>query len=220
VTCMGNLRRLVLEMPIEDVSGILGGYLLKIDYMETLAILRDSPEEVTVICRVKLKEPFVRIKKALPKTIHVETIETKDEFTHTILFTMRRPKGLVRLRVKNIGAYFSLPYEIRNSKMKAALVGSSTHLKKLLRVFGSESLRYNIISIGDANIPYNSPLSFLTDKQRRVLEACYSLGYYDLPKKTSTREIAEKLNMRSSTLVLHRIKAEKRLLNAIFEEQH
>jgi predicted DNA binding protein len=217
---MGNLRRLLLEFPIEDVSGILGGYLLSIDFMETLAILRDSPEEVAVICRVKLKEPFVQVKKALPKTVHLETIEAKDEFTHTILFTMRRPKGLVRLRQKNLGAYFSLPYEIRDGKVKAALIGSPARLKSLLRVFGGEALRYKVVSAGDANIPYNSPLGSLTDKQRRVLEACFNLGYYDLPKKTSSREIAEKLKMRSSTLVVHRIKAEKRLLEAVFEERH
>jgi hypothetical protein len=71
-------------------------------------------------------------------------------------------------------------------------------------------------SLRGGSVP--SALSRLTERQREVLVAAYSLGYFDLPKRISSRELAKKLSMRSSTLIAHRIKAERSLLDEILLE--
>ena len=40
----------------------------------------------------------------------------------------------------------------------------------------------------------------------------YRLGYYDLPRRISSQQLASKLNVGSSTLINHRRRAERRLL--------
>lgn len=47
----------------------------------------------------------------------------------------------------------------------------------------------------------------------RIHTFTFSTRYYDLPKRASSEKIANKLNISTSTLVIHRTKAEKRLLD-------
>jgi predicted DNA binding protein len=51
-----------------------------------------------------------------------------------------------------------------------------------------------------------------------VLITAFNLGYFDRPKRISTRALAEKLDIRSSTFIAHKIKAERRLLAEVLKE--
>ena len=62
------------------------------------------------------------------------------------------------------------------------------------------------------------PLVHLTDKQRRVIVSVFNLGYYDIPRRIGSRELARRLNIRSPTLVMHRRKAERQILSAIINK--
>jgi len=52
----------------------------------------------------------------------------------------------------------------------------------------------------------------------KVVSAAFNLGYYGLPKRISSNELGRRLGMRSSTLVVHRIKAERHLLAEVLKE--
>lgn len=64
----------------------------------------------------------------------------------------------------------------------------------------------------DARFTPSSPVARLTEKQREVLLSAYKLGYYDLPIRISSEELAKKFGRVKSTFVAHRRKAERRLL--------
>ncbi|MDA4112892.1 MAG: helix-turn-helix domain-containing protein [Thaumarchaeota archaeon] len=70
-------------------------------------------------------------------------------------------------------------------------------------------------SITDAKFSQDSPLSRLTEKQRRVLVTAYRLGYYDEPRRISSQELAKRMKVGSSTLINHRRRAERHLLAAL-----
>jgi predicted DNA binding protein len=78
--------------------------------------------------------------------------------------------------------------------------------------------RYKVVSLTDARFSPNSPIARLTEKQRRVLITAYKLGYYDLPRRIGSEELARKLNLVKSTFVAHRRKAERRLLTEMLSE--
>ena len=48
--------------------------------------------------------------------------------------------------------------------------------------------------------------------------SAYELGYYDVPRRIKTEDLAKRLGIRGSTLAMHRIKAERRLLDEILNE--
>lgn len=57
-----------------------------------------------------------------------------------------------------------------------------------------------------------SPINLLTEKQREVLLAAYTRGYYDIPRKVNTEALAKRLNLIDSTIVENLRKAEQRLI--------
>ena len=56
----------------------------------------------------------------------------------------------------------------------------------------------------------------LTDRQREVLEVAYGLGYYDVPRMSSTAEIATELGVDDSTVAEHLQRPEHNLLESLF----
>jgi len=60
-------------------------------------------------------------------------------------------------------------------------------------------------------------LGELTDRQREALEAAYRAGYFNWPRDSTAEEVAETLDISSSTLHSHLRKAEGSLLEDLFE---
>lgn len=60
-----------------------------------------------------------------------------------------------------------------------------------------------------------TPLDALTERQQEILEIAYELGYYDVPRDSSTAEIAAELNIDDSTVVERIQRAEHNLLETL-----
>lgn len=61
----------------------------------------------------------------------------------------------------------------------------------------------------------DEPLDTLTDRQREVLEVAFGSGYYDVPRSTSTTELAAELDLDDSTVSEHLQRAERNLIAAV-----
>jgi len=51
-----------------------------------------------------------------------------------------------------------------------------------------------------------------------VILSAFNLGYYDVPRRVDSQELAKRLSIREQSLVMHRRKAERRLLAALVGE--
>lgn len=58
----------------------------------------------------------------------------------------------------------------------------------------------------------------LTERQQEVLQTAYANGYYDVPRSTSTMELAEELGVDGSTIAEHLQRAERNLVTAILND--
>ena len=114
--------------------------------------------------------------------------------------------------------YLFPPLGIREGKVKISFLGSDVQVKSFLGKIGVLGIRYHVAMISDANFPPISPLNQLTEKQREVLVAAYKLGYYDIPRKITSEELAKKMNLGDSTVIEHLRKAERRLISNLLEE--
>lgn len=56
------------------------------------------------------------------------------------------------------------------------------------------------------------PLDALTDRQREVIQTAFEAGYYEVPRSTSTEDLADELGLDSSTVAEHLQRAERNLL--------
>jgi predicted DNA binding protein len=214
------MRRLVLESTTEDLGRLLGAEssLSKIELFEVVSFLREEPGEVAMICRVKFKAGASRLEEVLPNdTTIAQHLEEEKGGAH--IYFLRRKYGQEGPSSKmfETGGYLALPFEIRDGRIRATFLGNVKEVRQFRKIVDKMGIRYKVISLGDARFSPNAPLAHLTEKQRKVLVAAFNLGYYDLPKRISSKELGRRLGMRSSTVVVHRIKAERRLLAEILK---
>jgi predicted DNA binding protein len=113
--------------------------------------------------------------------------------------------------------YLFPPIGIGDGKIKISFLGSEKQVKNFMEKIDELGIRYRVVLLADANFSPISPLNRLTEKQREVLIAAFKLGYYAIPRKITSEELAKKLGLVDSTVVEHLRKAEQRLMTQLFE---
>lgn len=218
------MRRLVLEFPKDELNKIeVNSQLFQnVKTFQVLLLLKHSEEEITMICRVELEtqvpniEEFTRLINDSTDEVQLLERESSDAYIFLVKHKLKRIDATINVFGEKGG--YILSREMWGGKFRMTFLGSVKQIKETLRLLELSGMRHRIVSLTDAKFSPDSPLSALTEKQRRVLIAAYKLGYYDLPRRVSSRQLSEKLGLHKSALVTHRRKAELRLLAAILSE--
>ena len=229
--CLANIsytmRRLVVEFPKSEFTKIEGDSkaLKDLKTMEVVLFLRHTNEEIVMICRVELESNVPDIQKYLKQvsddTYQVQILEQETSGAYIVLVKhkLSHPSEIrsVSRAVWEEGGYV-VAREMWAGKFRMTFVGSLHQIKQTLNALESNGVRHKILSLTDEKFSLTSPLNALTEKQRRILIAAYKLGYYDVPRKISSRQLSEKLDLHKSALATHLRKAEHRLLTTILSE--
>jgi predicted DNA binding protein len=77
---------------------------------------------------------------------------------------------------------------------------------------------YCAVHISDAGFTPSSLVDNLTIKQRNTLQTAYRLGYFEVPRRIDSSNLAKRLGVGRATLNEHLRKAERRLLAQIMVE--
>jgi hypothetical protein len=212
-----KLRRLQVVMPVGDFGRLKGRdrFYAALRSLELLQSLGAGPDGATSIVRLRPKDPsrpfeeLARNRHANVQLLH----RSGDSFT--CLMRTGRVAFLRQVGVAPGHGYFVPPLELDEDSARVTFVGSRAAIARFLSLLRRRGLHYRTVSISDLGLSQQSPLNALTDQQRRVVRAAYERGYYDRPRRVSSKALAESLGMSSSTLVNHRLKAERRLLSSI-----
>ena len=228
-----SLRRLVIEISLEQfensrqkVPVTAANALAKIKSIEMLHILRMVPGELAAIVRVELKDPKFDVDAIWAweglqgSKLEHELLERESDAVFTYFIRSKTSaRGPELVGQGGSMPYLSTPFELKDGKLRVTLLGSSSQIRRYLADLSKQTLvKYRIASLTDARFPPNSPIGRLTDKQRRVLVTAYRLGYYDVPRRITSEELAKKLNLVKSTFSAHVRKAERRLLAGLLSE--
>ncbi len=214
------MRRIVVELPREDFVRLKGDipFYAALTSLEVQQVLRSGPDGGSSVVLIRPKSPhqsFDQLARLIPSRLQL--LESGEgSFTCLMRFGRTPIGGLLGL--KRDRGYFVPPMELVGEKARLTYVGSSADISQLLAALRRGGLPYRTLSISDLRLSPQSPLNALTDKQRRVLTAAYRQGYYDRPRRVSSQGLARSLGLASSTLVNHRLKAERRLLSYILEQ--
>ena len=218
------MRRLVVEMSTKALSKLIPeSSFKKVKSGEVLHFLKFDYHEAAMILRVVYNEPNVNIEDLFGQyLIEAKLLQQEKERegeSYTYFVRVRTVEAIHRgPDLKAVGGYVSLPYEVREEKVKITFLGSAKQVRAFLKRVEDASVRYRMISLTDAQFSPHSPLSHLTEKQRRVFITAHNLGYYDVPRKTNLVQLAERLNLAYSTVDVQLRRAERRLLNQIMNE--
>lgn len=217
------MRRLVLEIPHLDLAKSDGKALLqKVKSVEVLHFLRHDPKGFAAITKIELADEGTRIEDAMRaiRNTHghgaeIQLLEQRGERTYTCFMKGKLQHVPIQFDLKSTRAYITTPFELRDGNLRLTALGSVKEIEGLARRIERSGIRCRVVSLTDAKFPPDSLLGRLTEKQRKVLITAYNLGYYDRPRRINSQQLAKRLDLASSTLVVHRQKAEHRLLTAI-----
>jgi predicted DNA binding protein len=183
-------------------------------------------EELAAICRIEPEDTSYDFGDLIAKTVLIDDnfsgaqVLEREKSGAYIVFVKHKPIPIDFSfnPLKGDGGYL-ISTEIREGKIKMTYLGTVKQIKNILDELEQHGPTYRIVSLTDAKFSLNSPLNSLTEKQRRVLTTAYKLGYYSLPRKINSQQLAKKLNLHKSALVTHRRKAELRLITQVLKEQ-
>lgn len=219
------MRRLVLQFRTDDFlksEHLDLSRLRMVKRLEFLQILERGRCYVGAIIRVSTKEDMPDIEKYMKlldeKNILKTELLEKEEDGAYILFTRYKVTSPLFRRVFiRRGVYSAFP-NIQGQIIKVTFFGSAKKLRSTLEELEKLKMHFKVISLTNTRFASESPLNALTEKQRRVLTTAYALGYYDLPRRIDSEQLARRLNLSRATLVVHRRKAERRILTEMIEE--
>ncbi len=216
------MRRLILEVSEKELikAGIELPPLAKIKSLELLYFLRQDSEEFAAITRIQFKDNTNSLEE-LPKNellIDAQIIEREKSGAY-IAFIRSGPSLSSVLNYIGIeGGYLFPPLGIGDGKVKFSFLGSEQQIKEFMEKINAIGIKYRIVLLADADFSPVSVLNQLTQKQRDVLIAAYKFGYYDIPRKINSVQLAKKLGLVDSTVVEHLRKAEQRLITHMLEQ--
>lgn len=99
-----------------------------------------------------------------------------------------------------------------DGEMVFEMAGESDELRAVVDGF-PEELSVSVDRLGEYDA-YREPLvAALTDKQEEVLAVARELGYYEVPRRASVRDVADAVGCSKSTAADHLQKAESRLVD-------
>lgn len=143
---------------------------------------------------------------------HVSASESE----HVYLVEMNVAEPLATRGVDADGVLRAERAEVHASGVTVDQAGSQKQLSEMLAELQAAGLNISLQKLRDYRIQ-KTPLDALTDRQREVLEAAYDLGYYDVPRGSSTVEVAAELGVDDSTVAEHLQRAEHNLLGTLLD---
>jgi predicted DNA binding protein len=216
------MRKMVLELSESEIQKVPNSPLNVIKSNEFLHILKFDDKEFAAIIRVEFRNHAYEIKDLLSFTgltnAKAELLDRDADGRYTYFVKGELAKNTKQWKLASLGAYFLSPLEIVDGKIRMTLVGKPKQLKSLLKTCEFIGLHYKVVSLSDATFSPSAPLSSLTKKQKEVLVTSFREGYYDIPRRIESRELAVKLGMKSSAFIEHRRKAERRLIATVLSE--
>lgn len=220
------MRRLIIEFSKDEAIRIHESIPINnIKTLQVLQFLRHDEEEFSAICRLEPCDGEVSFEHLSSEGVAggsfsgAQVLE-KEKSGAYIIFVKHRP---IPLHISSSllggeGGYL-VSTEIQEGKIRMTYLGTVKQIKSILESLQLHGIRCKILSLTDAKFSLNSPLNSLTEKQRKVLTTAYKLGYYSLPRRIDSEQLAKKLNLHKSALAMHRRKAELRLIAQVLKEQ-
>jgi hypothetical protein len=222
------MRRLVIELYGKELEKRLEeSSFRKIRTMEMVHSLRNDQNENVAIWKMKLKDPSQEIEDCFRDdgvTKEVRVLEREgmegEAGGPSYLVFLRRTNGpglLLGHGTTPGGGYLFGPIGFKEGRLRLSFVGTGKQVRMVLDGARERGLLYKVTSLSDADFAEDSLLNRLTEKQRRILILAYELGYFDVPRRINSDELANRLDLTGSTVVEHLRKAERRLLAGILD---
>jgi len=136
-----------------------------------------------------------------------------------LVYVHLRPPASVRRFVelpRRNEVFFEFPVEsTRDGRLRVVMVGETNAVLGRALADVPHDLDVTVERFGAYREESRSPADLLTDRQREVLQAAVEAGYYEVPRRATHRDVAERLGLSVGTVSEHLQKAEARVFGSL-----
>jgi predicted DNA binding protein len=118
---------------------------------------------------------------------------------------------------EQLNLIYTAPSLISEDKIIVSFISSHRDMTRFVEIVKEKVGKVVNMTFKQSTYERKELLSVLTEKQREVMSAAYRHGYYDIPRRIGSEELAEKLEMSKPTLMEHMRKAERRIFMELME---
>lgn len=144
---------------------------------------------------------------------------SEDAPDSALLFVHTRPPTAVRRFLelpRSHEVFFDFPIEgTHDGRLRVAVVGESNEAIGRALADVPSGIGIDVERIGPYPDDPASITALLTDRQREVLDVALDLGYYEVPRRATHRDVAEQMDLSVGTVTEHLQKVEARVFGTL-----
>lgn len=131
---------------------------------------------------------------------------------HTCLVLGREAKETANtFDDSELNLIYTAPSLVSEDRIIVSFISGQDEMLKFFELVKANIGKIVNVTFKQATYEKKDYLSILTDKQREIMAAAYRYGYYDIPRRISSEQLSEKVNISKPTLLEHLRKAERRI---------
>lgn len=224
-----NIEISLLGLPFRDEAArrFLDGLLRCADLTY---LLRIRSEGFLMICRVASR-PYrdQLMAESFSDRVQIKVLSTDKTGDRVLqisgtwaqLFNLKNGEESKVLRfmrsVSKQSIYITKNATLQGDMIRFSLLGDEKAIAEILDEMKNLDIPFNVTRLGRAKTHKDSPLADLTERQAGILRLAYSLGYYEVPKRTRVEDIARILGIDKGTAGEHLQRAEKHVFDRLLK---
>lgn len=145
------------------------------------------------------------------------SISNRDEDGGLVFIHARPPAKIARFieLPRKHEVFFDFPIEATSDgRLKIVMIGETNDDLQQALADIPLGIGVEIERIGPYTEDTNDIRALLTDRQREILDVALDLGYYEIPRRTTHRDIAAELDVTAGTVSEHLQKIEARIIGS------
>nr|WP_254832888.1 helix-turn-helix domain-containing protein [Haloglomus salinum] len=146
------------------------------------------------------------------------SISGEDDRGGLVYVHSRPPAGVAAFLglPKTHEVFFDFPIEATpDGRYRVDVVGETNEVVQAALADIPESIEFSIERIGPYLEARGDLAALLTERQREVLATARDLGYYEVPREATHRDIADRLALATGTVAEHLQKIEARVFSTV-----
>ncbi|NHJ26180.1 MAG: hypothetical protein EAX89_16495 [Candidatus Lokiarchaeota archaeon] len=214
---MKSLKKIVLKVPLDAKSKEFFGLLEK---YELLQIHRQDDDQIFATQKVKFKDP-----KMHPKILEsehygisfIEVIKEDKENNEFIFFSKHKWVEQTKRFLDRLDLIIDPPIILDQERLLVSIITESKNIDEFvnsLNQFYKGGLE--ILSISHMQPNYENLFLKLTDRQKEIVYYAAQHGYFEIPRRINSKEIADHFTISRSALYDHLRKIERTIYHSIF----
>lgn len=176
-------------------------------------------EDGTMVLLGRLRGDLDRMRRLLADQPDVLEFSVSGDEGSGLVFVHVRPPPAIRRFLelpREHEVFFQFPIEgTRDGRFRVVMVGETNAALRAALDDVPPEVSVDVERIGPYAEHPDDPVSVLTDRQREVLAVANELGYYEVPRRATHQEIADRLGLSVGTVGEHLQKIEARVLGGL-----